>query len=287
MVGSMPAPASAAPTAGSNGAATTCGRYRTGVRSASAGRPVAASCAGVSAAAIATVSPCWASSSTAGPVSGPSANRVAPRVDSTPRIWSTMLAAPRVAMVLRPGSPTRCSASRSVCANTVDTTHIRVASSRSRSSQVTAASVPLPGRTGVPGPMSGPSLTTYPAVMALTVMSRSGSTARHRVRLRSPRESTAGRVAKSTAASSVSNRPPGASDTASSSSTNRTGVVPPGAPAASRGLSASGQNTVYRTGAEMSGGTTELSAAPESAPSPGTPSTGSRNRESSSRAGAP
>ena len=75
----------------------------------------------------------------AGVVSGPSPTRVAPRVEVTPRIWSTRSAAPVVANALSPGSPTRCSASRSACAYGAAATHIRPASARSRSSQATAA----------------------------------------------------------------------------------------------------------------------------------------------------
>jgi hypothetical protein len=123
----------------------------------------------------------------------------------------------------------------------------------------------------------------------LTVTSRSGSTARHSALAIWPPGSTCGLVAKSTAESSVSSRPPGARDVARSSSVNRTGVAPPGAPAASRGRSAMGQNIVSRTGLEVSGGTTDVSvSAAVSAPeSGGTPSTGSRKRASSRRAGSP
>ena len=53
-----------------------------------------------------------------------------------------------------------------------------------------------------------------------------------------------GLVANSAAPSRLSSRPPGASETARSSFINRTGVVPPGTPGASRGLSASGQSMV-------------------------------------------
>jgi len=52
------------------------------------------------AAPIATVGPCADNSSTEGPVSGPSPTRVAPRIDVTPRIWSTMSAEALVATVL-------------------------------------------------------------------------------------------------------------------------------------------------------------------------------------------
>ena len=70
---------------------------------------------------------------------------------------------------------------------------------------------------------------------------------------------------------------------------NRAGVVRPGAPAANRGRSASGHSMVSRTGLEVSGGTTDVSvsAAESAVGSGGTPSTGSRNRASSRRAGAP
>ena len=82
----MPTAASAAPTAGSNGAITTCGDNRRGVTSAIIGSPVAESWAAQSAAAIATVEPWPLSRSTAGGVSGPSPRIVAPRTDVTPRI---------------------------------------------------------------------------------------------------------------------------------------------------------------------------------------------------------
>ncbi len=84
----------------------------------------------------------------------------------------------------------------------------------------------------------------------------------------------------------MSNRPPPASDVASSSSVNRTGIVPPGTPGASLGLSASGHNMVTGDGFDMSGATPIASPEP-SCGSGGTPSTGSRNRALSSRAGSP
>ena len=86
----------------------------------------------------------------------------------------------------------------------------------------------------------------------------------------------------------MSNRPPVASDVASSSSINRIGIVPPGTPGASLGWSASGQSMVTGTGLEMSGATTAPIASPEvSRGSGGTPTTGNKNRALSSRAGSP
>lgn len=123
MTGSVPAPASAAPTAGSNGAATTLASYRRGARSTVEESPAVASWATDSPAAIATVGPCAESRRTAGPVRAPSPTIVAPRVEATPRIWSTMSAAPVVAVVDKPGSPTLASAPRSACAYTVGATH--------------------------------------------------------------------------------------------------------------------------------------------------------------------
>ncbi|CAG6886494.1 hypothetical protein PICSAR15_04111 [Mycobacterium avium subsp. paratuberculosis] len=61
-------------------------------------------------------------------------------------------------------------------------------------------------------------------------------------------------------------------------------MVPPGTPGASRGRSASGHSMVIPTGLEVSGATAEPRS---SARSGGTPTTGSRKRALSSRAGAP
>src|SRR5258705_7745367 len=133
--GSVPAPASAAPTVGSNGAATSAGVYRSGRTSAVAGAPVAESCAATFAAPIATVGPCADNSSTAGPGSGPAPTRVAPRIDLTPRIWSTMSAAPLVAIAFRPPSPTRRSASTAAFEYVVAPTPIRCANALSPLSQ--------------------------------------------------------------------------------------------------------------------------------------------------------
>nr|CRL70903.1 hypothetical protein CPGR_02168 [Mycolicibacterium komanii] len=83
-----------------------------------------------------------------------------------------------VAIRLSPASPTRRNASRSACAYVVEATHMPFASPRRRFSHAAAASCPAPGRVGVPAPASGPVLTTYPPVIALTVTNRSGSTAR-------------------------------------------------------------------------------------------------------------
>ena len=147
--GSVPAAASAAPTAGSNGAATTCGDSRRGVSVGGRGGAAGASPAAVqSAAAIATVLPWALSRSTTRPVRGPSPTSVAPRVDGTPRIWSTRSPAPLMVNALRAGSPTRCRASRSACAYGAAATHMRRARARSRSSQADAAACPVPGWLG-------------------------------------------------------------------------------------------------------------------------------------------
>ena len=201
-----------------------------------------------------------------------------------------MSPAPLVAIALRPASPTCCSASRSACEYVVGATHIRCASVLSRFK-----------------PADG-------CVLACTRMRRCGRpgvgvvvddvAARHRVdgdqqvgvdrqahRIARPRRRgrPAGwsRSRPRTAACRACRR--WASDVARSSSISRTGVVPPGTPAASRGRSAIGHSTVSRTGLEVSGGTTDVSvsAAESAAGSGGTPSTGSRKRASSRRAGAP
>ena len=152
------------------------------------------------------------------------------------------------------------------------------ASDRARSSHADAASLPVPSWAEPVG-SDGSSTTRYPRVMFSTVISRSGSTARHRLSRRVWSRSTLSRVANSAAARSSSSRPPSASEVASSSSTRRTGsVTEPGTPAASRGRSASGHSMVTATGLEMSGGTAGL---------PGTPNTGSRKRASSRRAAPP
>ena len=65
-----------------------------------------------------------------------------------------------VAIVDRPGSPTRRNASRSAWAYTVGATHMRWASVVSRASQSTAACWPVPGCVGVPAPASAASFTT-------------------------------------------------------------------------------------------------------------------------------
>ena len=93
-------------------------------------------------------------------------------------------------------------------------------------------------------------------------------------------------MANSAAASKVSSRPPAASDTARSSFIRRTGVVPPGWPGASRGLSASGHSMVVATGRVVSGATTSVSGFADTSPD-GTPVTGSSRRASSRRAGSP
>ncbi|WP_414467405.1 hypothetical protein, partial [Mycobacterium asiaticum] len=77
---------------------------------------------------------------------------------------------------------------------------------------------------------------------------RSGSTARQSARPTAPSGSTSRLVANSAADSNVSSRPPLASELASSSSTRRTGTVPPGTPGANRGRSASGHSMVIHTG---------------------------------------
>ena len=125
--------------------------------------------------------------------------------------------------------------------------------------------------------------------MAFTVTSRSGSTARHSAPATPDSGSIApGLVANSAAASSVSSRPPPARDTARSSFISRTGVVPPGTPGASRGLSANGHSMVNGTGLVVSGATTSANGFPEAVSgSDGTPVTGKRKRVASSRAGAP
>ncbi|COV24754.1 Uncharacterised protein [Mycobacterium tuberculosis] len=91
-------------------------------------------------------------------------------------------------------------------------------------------------------------------------------------------------MANSAADRRMSSRPPLASEFARSSSTSRTGTVPPGAPGANRGRSASGHSMVIQTGAVVSGATAEPKSV---AWSGGTPTTGNRNRALSSRAGAP
>ena len=115
-VGAVPAAASAAPTAGSNGATTTCGDNRRGAVSTPADEPMAGSWAEKSAAAIATVPLSPLSRLTALLVNGPSGSTVAPRVDAMSRIWSTTSPALLVAAALNPGSWTRCRASRSASA---------------------------------------------------------------------------------------------------------------------------------------------------------------------------
>ncbi|VBA44298.1 hypothetical protein LAUMK191_05530 [Mycobacterium attenuatum] len=113
VIGLAPAAAKAAPTAGSNGATTSCGDSRRGVMSAV---PRVPSWAEKSAAAIATMPSSALSRSTARLVNGPSGIRVAPRTELTSRILSTMSAALTVAIVLNPASLTRCKASRSAWA---------------------------------------------------------------------------------------------------------------------------------------------------------------------------
>ncbi|SGO48196.1 Uncharacterised protein [Mycobacterium tuberculosis] len=85
------------------------------------------------------------------PVNGPSGSTVAPRVELTSRMRSTMSAGLMVAIALSLGSLTRCKASRSAWAKGSGVTHVRWTSVRNRSSQLDAAAWPVPGWVGVPG----------------------------------------------------------------------------------------------------------------------------------------
>src|ERR1700751_3920902 len=100
----VPAPASAAPTAGSNGATTTCGDNRLGPVSTAAGASLPGSWADKSAAGIANVLSLALSRFTALLVNGPSGSSVAPRVEGTSRMRSTMSPTLVVAIALSPGS---------------------------------------------------------------------------------------------------------------------------------------------------------------------------------------
>ena len=243
-----------------------------------------------SAAPIATVGPCAESSSTAGPVSGPSPTRVAPRVDVTPRIWSTMSPAPLVAIALRPGSPTRCSASRSACAY-VRRRHAHPLGQRLEPIEpvdrrvLAGAGMRRCGRPGVGCVVDDVAArhrvhgdqqvgvdgqAHRAAHLAAGVDLRAGREVDRRQQdvepaARSPARSRGRRRS----AAPVWCRP----------------ARPPPAAAGRRAAT----SWSARTGLEVSGGTTAVSVSAEesAAGSGGTPSTGSRKRASSRRAGAP
>ena len=177
-----------------------------------------------------------------------------------PRIWSTMSPAPLVAIELSPGSPTRCRASRSAWAY-VRRRDAHPLGQRPEPIQPVHRGVLADARTGRRGRADVGSVVDDVA-------------ARHRVdgdqadRDRRPGTARCAPGRRGRRAGWSRNRPPTAacrdgrpvaSEPARSSSISRTGVVPPGAPAASRGRSASGHIMVSRTGLDVSGGTTAAS----------------------------
>ena len=284
----MPTAARAAPTVGSNGAVTTCGDSRRGVTSAVAGSPSAASCAVQSAAAIATVGPWPLSRSTAPGGERPVADQVAPRVEVTPRIWSTMSPAPLVGDRAQPGVTDALQRVQ---------VGLRVRRRRDAHPMGQRAQPVQPGRRrGLPGAGMGRRDRGPSGFVGHDVAGGHRVDGHQQVRVdgqaqRARRRRRRGRPAgwsrTPTADSSVSSRPPGASDVARSSSISRTGVVPPGAPAASRGWSASGHSIVTCDG--LGGvGRDDVGQRVGRVSRPGRaarPSTGSRKRASSRRAG--